>query len=451
MTKRDKPHRLTAETTDNSVTGMPERADFPPLRPVTLAYGTRGLAVEVPPAATVLAPAPVPAAAEGALEVAVASPLGSPRLRDLVAATQRVAISVCDGTRPQPRREMLAAILRELRHVPPQQITIFVATGTHRGNTAAELEAMFGPDLLSRHRIVNHDARDASTLADAGTTRTGVRVRLNREFLQSDVRITTGVVEPHFFAGFSGGPKMVAPGLAALDTVLTLHDARRIGSAAATWGVTEGNPIHDDVREIARMVGVDFALDVTLNQDKQVSAAFAGDLFVEHRAACDAARRDAMATVPHAFDVVLTSNSGFPLDQNLYQAVKGMSAAARIVKPGGTIICAAECRDGIPTHGSFAAVLAARDSPAALLDMINAPGYVEPDQWQVQILARVLGKASVQMLADGLTPAQIRAAHLRPITSLQAALFAALDAHGPDATLCVLPHGPRTIPCTAGD
>jgi nickel-dependent lactate racemase len=305
---------------------------------------------------------------------------------------------------------------------------------------------MLGVDLLRRHRVINHDARDAATLAVVGTTRTGVPVLINRDFLAADVRITTGVVEPHFFAGFSGGPKMVAPGLAGLETVLTLHDARRIGDARATWGVTEGNPIHDDVREIARMVGVTFALDVTLNQDKQISAAFAGDLFAEHRAACDAARLEAMAAVPHPFDVVVTTNSGFPLDQNLYQAVKGLSAAARIVKPGGTILCAAECRDGIPAHGSFAEVLASRDSASALLDMITAPGYCAPDQWQVQILAQVLGGAAVQFKADGLEPQQIRAAHLHPIDDLQSALDAALRERGPAATLCVLPQGPRTIP-----
>jgi lactate racemase len=414
----------------------------------TLAYGMDGLAIDVPDHATVVETHVHPAIADpvAAMRQAFRLPRGARPLRESVRAGQRVAISICDGTRPQPRREMLAAILAELEHVPPQDIVIFVATGTHRGNTAAELEAMLGSELRSRHRVVNHDARDAATLAPAGVTRSGVRALLNKEFLASDVRITTGTVEPHFFAGFSGGPKMVAPGLASIDTVLTLHDASRIGHPKATWGITEGNPIHDDVRDIARMVGVDFAVDVTLNQDKQIAEVFAGELFAEHRAACAAAQRDAMAPVRAAFDVVLTSNSGFPLDQNRYQAVKGMSAAARVVKPGGTIICAAECRDGIPAHGSFAEVLASAASPAALLSMINAPGYCVPDQWQVQIAAMILGKARVLMKADGLRPEQIRAAHLEPVADLQQALDDALRRAGPDATLCVLPQGPRVIP-----
>ena len=377
------------------------------------------------------------------------APLGRPPLREMVRTGQRVAISICDGTRSQPRREMLAAILGEIDHVPAADVVIMIATGTHRGNTPAELEAMLGLDLLSRYRVVNHDARDAASLAHVGTISSGVSVSLNREFLAADIRITTGVVEPHFFAGFSGGPKMVAPGLAAIDTVVTLHDARRIGDPMATWGVTEGNPIHDDVREIAAMVGVHFAVDVTVNRDKHITNVFAGDLFAEHRQACEAARVDAMRAVPHAFDVVLTSNSGFPLDQNLYQAVKGLSAAARVVKPGGTIVIAGECRDGIPAHGSYAEVLASADSAAGLLAMINAPGYAVPDQWQAQIQAQILTKAAVMMKAAGLQHEQIRAAHLQPIDDVDEAVASALRRAGPNATLCVLPQGPRTIPYLA--
>ena len=419
---------------------------------IRLAYGSDGLEVEVPSdRTTIIEPefrCPV-ADPIGALTAALRAPLGRPPLRELIGARQRVAISICDGTRSQPRREMLAAVLGEISHVPPGDVVIMIATGTHRGNTPAELEAMLGRDLLSRYRVVNHDARDAASLARAGTTTSGVAVSLNREFLDADIRITTGVVEPHFFAGFSGGPKMVAPGLAAIDTVVTLHDARRIGDPMATWGVTEGNPIHDDVREIARMVGVHFAVDVTVNRDKQITNVFAGDLFAEHREACAAARIDAMRAVPHPFDVVLTSNSGFPLDQNLYQAVKGLSAAARVVKPGGTIVIAAECRDGVPAHGSYAAVLASADSAEGLLAMINAPGYAVPDQWQAQIQAQILTKAVVMMKAAGLQQEQIRAAHLQPIDDVDEAVASALRRAGPAATLCVLPQGPRTIPYVA--
>ena len=193
---------------------------------------------------------------------------------------------MCDITRAQPRRECLRAIFEELPQLRRADVTILIATGTHRANTDAELERMLGRDILDSCRVVNHDSRNQATLERVGRTSTGVEVFLNREWLAADVRITTGFVEPHFFAGFSGGPKMVAPGLAGLDTVLTLHDAARIGDPRATWGITEGNPIHDDVRAVAAMAPPHFSIDVALNRDQQITAAFAGNLFAEHRAAC---------------------------------------------------------------------------------------------------------------------------------------------------------------------
>jgi nickel-dependent lactate racemase len=305
---------------------------------------------------------------------------------------------------------------------------------------------MLGREILSRYRVINHNSRDAATLGRVGTTSTGVQVFLNREFLQADVRITTGFVEPHFFAGFSGGPKMVAPGLAGLDTVMTLHDAVRIGHRKATWGITQGNPIHDDVREIAGMTRVDFAVDVTLNRDQKITAAFAGEILAEHARACAYAKATAMREVPEPFDVVLTTNSGYPLDQNLYQAVKGMSAAAKIVKPAGTIVCAAECRDGLPNHGSYGQVLASQPTPRRLLEMITAPGYSVPDQWQVQVQAQIQSKARVLVKTTGLGPDEIRAAHFQPVDDVGGAVRAALKRAGANATLCVLPQGPQTIP-----
>ena len=193
-----------------------------------------------------------------------------------------------------------------------------------------------------------------STLTWMGRFGADVPVWLNSEWARADVRITTGFVEPHFFAGFSGGPKLVAPGLAGLETTLVLHDAARIGHPDARWGVTHGNPVHDDVRAIAAATGTHFSLDVVLDGAHRIAQAFGGELFAMHEAACASVRRTAMRAVPEPFDVVLTTNSGFPLDQNLYQAVKGMSAAAQVVRPGGAIVCAAECRDGFPRTAPIA-------------------------------------------------------------------------------------------------
>ena len=416
---------------------------------VRLDYGTEGMDVALPDdGVTIIEPVPRPAVADphATLLEAIRAPRGCAPLRGQVRAGQTIAISVCDITRAQPRREQIRALFEELPHVRDEDVTILIATGTHRANTDAELERMLGREILNRFRVLNHDSRDAASLERVGHTSTGVEVFLNRAFLRADVRITTGFVEPHFFAGFSGGPKMVAPGLAGLSTVMTLHDAPRIGHPNATWGVTEGNPVHDDVREIARMVGVHFAVDVTLNREQKITAAFAGDILEQHRAACAYAKSTAMRAVPAPFDVVLTTNSGYPLDQNLYQAVKGMSAAAKIVKPGGRIICAAECRDGLPSHGSYGEVLAARPDPEGLLAMIKAPGYSRPDQWQVQVQAQIQMKAEVLVKTSGLRGDEVRAAHFTPIEDVEAAVRDALRRAGPGATLCVLPQGPQTIP-----
>jgi lactate racemase len=420
---------------------------------VRLAYGETGLDIDVDrAAATVVQPIHHPAAGDqlAAVRAALRAPVAGPPLRERVRPGQTVAISACDGTRPQPRRLMIPAVLAELDGIIDlDDVVILVATGTHRGNSAAELRRMFGDEVVDSVRIVNHDARDRRQLTWLGTHGNGVPVWLNREWVEADVRITTGFVEPHFFAGFSGGPKLVAPGLAALETVLVLHDAARIGDPRATWGVTHGNPIHDDVRAIAEATGVTFACDVVLNRDQDVVEAFGGDLLPMHAAATAAAKRMAMRPVPAPFDVVVTTNSGFPLDQNLYQAVKGMSAAFQVVRPGGTIICAAECRDGFPDHGSYREVLASAPSPQALLAQIQARTDTVPDQWQVQIQARIQSGSRVVMHTSHLSDADLAAAHLEQTSDISATVAEALAAGGPGARLCVLPEGPQTIPYLA--
>ena len=420
---------------------------------VRLAYGETGLDLLVDPAVTtVVTPRhhPVTAPPREVLRRALREPVAGPPLRDRVRRGRTVAISACDITRPQPRELMIPAILAELDGlVDLDDVVVLVATGTHRGNTDAELRAMFGDEVVDAVRIVNHDARDRASLTWLGEFGDGVPVWLNSEWVDADVRITTGFVEPHFFAGFSGGPKLVAPGLAALETVLVLHDARRIGHPRATWGVVEGNPVHDDVRAIAEATGVTFGFDVVLNQDKEVVAAFGGDVLAMHAAAVRTAREVAMRPVPQLFDVVVTTGSGYPLDQNLYQSVKGMSAAYRVAKPGGVIVCAAECRDGFPDHGSYREVLASADSPAALLAEISGRTVTVPDQWQVQIQARIQNDCRVVVHTSHLTDAELATAHLRQTADVSATVAEALAAAGPDARLCVLPEGPQTIPYVA--
>ncbi len=420
---------------------------------VHLAYGTRGLTVELPPArTTVVEPRWEPTVDDppAVLQSALRAPVAGLPLRERVRPGQTVAISVCDATRPQPRELMVRAVLDELDGlVRLEDVVVLVATGTHRGNHSAELRAMLGDEIVDTVRVVNHDARDASTLTWMGEFGDGVPVWLCTEWVRADVRITTGFVEPHFFAGFSGGPKMITPGLAGLDTVLVLHDAKRIGHPDARWGVCEGNPVHDDIRAAAMSTGADFALDVVLNREQGIVAAFGGDLLAMHEQARERSRGLAMAAVPGEFEVVVTTNAGFPLDQNLYQAVKGMSAAATVVRPGGLILCAAECRDGFPDHGSYREVLASAASPQALFDEISARKHTVPDQWQVQVQAKIQIKARVGVHSAYLSADDLRSAHLEPVADLAEAVGRALHEAGPDARVCVLPEGPQTIPYVA--
>ena len=414
---------------------------------VRIDYGSTGLEVELPDdRTTVVEPMQQPAAAspQDLLVEALRKPVAGPPLREVVHPGQSVAITVCDITRPQPRQLMVEAILDELKGiVAPTNVSVLIATGTHRASSQSELLAMLGPRVLQSCRIVDHQARDRATLTDLGMVG-DVPVWLNSRWVDADVRITTGFVEPHFFAGFSGGPKMVAPGLAGLQTTLVLHDAARIGDPRATWGICEGNPVHDDVRAIAAATGVDYAMDVLLNGDQAITRAFGGAILEMHLAARTIAKAEAMRAVDGRFDIVVTSNSGYPLDQNLYQSMKGVSAAAEIVRDGGTIVCAAECRDGIPDHGRYADILASADSPAALLESIAASPETIPDQWQVQIQARVQQRARLLFHSDGLSDEQIRAAHLEPIDDVSKTV-AELVHEQLDARIAVLPRGPQTI------
>ena len=416
---------------------------------VRLAYGRSGLEVEVPAGADVLEPRPLPGLPDEAAAVrrALREPIAGRPLRELVPPGATVGISVCDVTRAFPARRVLPVLLDELGGA---DVTVFVATGTHRICTPEELDRMLGAEVLGAVRVVQHDAFDRSRHAEVGVVPGSTAPALiERAFLEQDVRLTTGFVEPHVFAGFSGGPKMVAPGLCHLETVLELHSAARIGDPRATWGVTVGNPVHDGIRGIAGVAGVTFNLDVALNAEQQVTAVFAGELAASHAAGCAFAMDTAMAPVAAPYDVVLSTNSGYPLDQNLYQSVKGMSAAAQIVRGGGAIVVATECADGLPEHGGYKDLLREASGPGEFLDRLSRQRTARHDQWNVQVQALVQRRARVLVHADGLSPEQVRDAWLEPVDDVSACVAALLRSAGPEARLAVLPQGPQTIPYVA--
>ena len=416
---------------------------------VRLAYGRAGLEVDLPAGAEVLEPRHVEGltAEADAIRRALREPIGSPPLRDLVPAGAAVGVSVCDVTRPFPASRVLPVLLEELGSA---RVTVFVATGTHRACTAAELERMLGTEVLAAVEVVQHDAFDRARHAQLGLVPGSAAPALvERAFIEQDVRLTTGFVEPHFFAGFSGGPKMVVPGLAHLDTVLELHSAARIGDPRATWGVTHGNPVHDGIRGVAERAGVAFNLDVTLNREHRITRVFAGEPAASHAAGCAFARDTAMAPVAARYDVVVSTNSGYPLDLNLYQTVKGMSAAAQIVRLGGVILMASECSDGLPDHGRYKDLLRESAGPAAFLERLARAPAAEHDQWQVQVQAQIQRRARVLVHSGGLTHDQVRSAWLEPVDDLTACAADLLREAGPGARLAVLPEGPQTIPYVA--
>lgn len=417
---------------------------------IKLAYGKTGLNIELPDElnVTLVEPRYVPGLPNpvAALRDALRSPIASPPLRELVKPGDRVGIVFNDITRPTPDHLMLPAILDELAHVPGENVTLFNALGTHRPNTDAELRTMLGDALVDGYRIVQNNSFDSTTQVHLGTTARGHDIWLNREFIECEAKILTGFIEPHFFAGFSGGGKAAMPGMAGQRTVLGNHDASMIADPKATWGVTWGNPIWEEIHEVALKVKPTFLLNVALNRDKQITAVFAGDMDAAHSRGCAFVKETAMVLAPHAFDIVITTNSGYPLDLNLYQSVKGMSAAAQVVQQGGAIIVAADCWDGIPEHGLYGQLLREADSPQAVLDTIYAPGFLKQDQWQAQIQAQIQLKAEVYVRTDNLTDEQIETALLKPSHHIEDTLTDLLGKYGSQASICVLPEGPQTIP-----
>jgi len=420
-----------------------------------LAYGRTGLEIAIPDGVpvTVVEPAHAPAVPdqEAAVAKSLRRPIGSPPLADRVRPTDTVAVVFSDLTRPTPNAVIVPVVLAELAAagVPRERITLFNSTGTHRTNTREELARMLGEDVVAGFRIVQNDARADGQHASVGTTASGNELFIQRDFLTCSFKILTGFIEPHFFAGFSGGGKAIMPGMARLDTVMRNHDARAMDDPRSTWAVLDGNPMRAEVEEAVALVRPDFLVNVALDRDKRITGVFSGDVVAAYRAGTEFVRKTAMVEVPSSFDIVVASNSGYPLDLNLYQAVKGMSAAARVVRPGGSIIVAAECWDGVPDHGSFGKLLREAKDVDELLARIRSPGFSMDDQWQAHILALIVKKADVYVHASGLTREQIEMAKLRPCPSIDGQVAMLLRAYGPRARICVLPEGPQTVPYCA--
>ena len=418
---------------------------------VKLAYGQGHLAVELPDdITTVIEPIHTPGLPDekSAVLAALDNPVRAKSLREWIRPADNICIAFTDITRATPNDRIIPWLLEYLSFHPRENITLLNQLGTHRPNTEDELEKMLTPEVVRNYRVLNHEPENPAAMKQFGVMHDGTPALINKHLAEADVRIITGFIEPHFFAGFSGGPKGIMPGCAALETVMASHDAANIGDPRSTFGITVGNPIWDEIREVALRVGPSFLLNVTLNEARAITGVFAGDLIEAHRTGYEFVRKSAMQKVKAPYEIVVTTNSGYPLDMNLYQGVKGMSAAARIVAERGTIILACECREGVPAGSPLDKLLREATSPEEMLTRLTTAGHVRPEQWQAQIQALIQRRAEV-LVYSSLPEETLRAAHLNPCLDIAATVREKLKHHGPDARIAVLPQGPLTIPYLA--
>jgi len=417
-------------------------------------FGKDGLLVSVPDnyASQVVSSHSAPTLGDvpSALAAALDYPIGCRPLVELAAGKRTAAISVCDITRPAPNSTTLPPLLNRLHQagIPVEGITILIATGLHRDATREELDIILGPEIAGTYRVESHDARDFAAHRALGSTRRGTPVYIDERFMAADLHITLGFVEQHLMLGFSGGRKLVAPGQAAQETIKVIHSPRFMREPMATEGSIEGNPLHDELLEIAAMARHDFMLDVTLTQGREISGVFAGEPVKAHAKAVAFLEQTSLETLSEPADVVITSAAGYPLDLTFYQTVKGITAAEHIVKPGGRILLLGECAEGIG-GSEFAELLRTLTGFQDFLDAIRETP-VEVDQWQLEKLALVGVEHELFFYTPGVTTDQLGCLGSRLFTDIDRAVAAVLEGVPPGARVVLVPDGPyayaRAVP-----
>jgi nickel-dependent lactate racemase len=386
---------------------------------------------------------------DGAVRTALASAVGSRSLREEARGARSACILICDITRPVPNQLLLGPILRELMQagVPPDGIGILVATGLHRPNEGQELEELVGdPWVLSTVRVENHFARNDADHVLLGTTAAGTVVKLDRRFVDAEVKIVTGLVEPHFMAGYSGGRKVIAPGIAHRDTITTFHNARFMSHPLAENCVLEGNPLHREQLEIVRMLGRVLAVNTVIDEHRQLSFVNFGEVVESHLEAVGFVRRYAQVPVGRRFRTVVTSAAGYPLDKTYYQTVKGMVGPLDILEPGGTLIIASECSEGMGSQEYVEAQRRLiRSGPQGFLDAIMAKSHADIDEWQTQMQLKPMRVGAIRLFAGGLSRDDRALTGVDVVDDLDRTIEACVRAAG-DSSLAVIPEGPYVVP-----
>jgi nickel-dependent lactate racemase len=369
---------------------------------VHLPYGERTLLLHLPPGSLVLARPPARALPDpaGALAAALDQPLGTLPLAELARGRPSACIVVSDLTRPVPNRLLLPGILERLGQagIPDERIELLVATGTHRPQTPAEVAQLVGPELVRRCRVRNHDCRDGGALLALGTTSGGIPVAVDAGYWRAGLKVLTGFIEPHLMAGWSGGRKAVCPGICGLETTKAFHAAPLLAHPRAVNGVLEGNPVHEQALEAARLAGADFIVNVTLDEERRPTGIFAGELDQAHRAGVARARAECLAPFAGPADVAVTTCAGYPLDATLYQAIKGLAAALPVVRAGGALVMAASCQEGLGSP-DFAQALA-DFTPQDFERALHRPGCYRFEQWQLQWLCRAARHARLLLVSE---------------------------------------------------
>jgi nickel-dependent lactate racemase len=423
---------------------------------ITLDYGRTGLEVELPDERVVgplaIKPASPLSDPEMAVAKALAQPIGSPPLAQLAAGRKNACILVCDITRPVPNKIILPPLLQTLEEqgIARKDILILNATGLHRPNEGAELIEMLGADIVQNYRIENHHGKVLAEHDYLGTTANGVPVYLDSRYVRADLKITTGLIEPHLMAGYSGGRKVICPGIAALETVKVWHGPKFLEHPKADCGYLEGNPVHEENTRIAWMAGCDFIVNVCVDGQRRMTWVGAGHMEKAWMQGVRFCEQVVRVPVSEPVDIVVTSCAGYPLDTTWYQAVKGLTGALPIVKQGGTIILAASLSEGVGSP-EFQRLLADNPDLKVFKKRILGKDYFVMDQWQLEELAKVIERCKVKVVSDGLPAETLRRCHANPAASVETAVADCLAEYGSDARIAVIPKGPYVLPYVANN
>ena len=419
---------------------------------IKMDYGKTGLMVDLPND-KVIGPLEIknaiPLANQSqAISDALANPIGSKPLAEIAKGKKTACILICDITRPVPNKVILPQILKTIEEagVPRSGITILIATGLHRPNEGEELVELVGEDIANNYRVENHHGKETSEHDYLGITPKGVPVYIDSRYIKAELKITTGLIEPHLMAGYSGGRKVICPGIAGIETVKVWHGPKFLEHPNADCGIVEGNPVHEENTYIALMSGCDFIVNVCVDGNRQITWAGAGDMIKAWEAGVSFVRQVVRVPIKEPVDIVLTSCAGYPLDITWYQAVKGLMGALPIIKKGGTIILVASLTEGLGSP-EFQQVLSENPDIKAFKKRILETDYFVMDQWQLEEFAKVVEKCKVKVYSKGLEHSVLNKCHVTPIDSVEQAIAESLQEYGPSARIAVIPKGPYVLAC----